>query len=46
MGLKTVDLELDLQGQIGPEPKKFVKFFLNAKTFEHNEYYLQTWSVY
>ena len=38
-GLKTGDRDLDLQGQIGLETKKF---YVNATTFEPLEFYLQT----
>ena len=31
-GLKTGDLDLDLQGQIGLETKKIVRFLGNATT--------------
>ena len=42
MGLKTGDLDLDLQGQIGLETKKFMRFLVNATTLERWEFYLQT----
>ena len=43
MILKIGDLDLDLQGQIGNETKKFcVIFLVNATTFEPWEFYLQT----
>ena len=41
IGLKTGDLDLDLQGQIGLETKKFL---VNATTFEPWEFYLQNLS--
>ena len=41
-GLETGDLDLDLQGQIGLETKKFCVIFVNATTFEPWGFYLQT----
>ena len=45
-GLKTADLDLDLQGQIGLETKNFMRFLVDATTFEPWEFYLQTLAVY
>ena len=44
MCLKTVDLDLDLQGQIGLENKKIcvIPCDQNATTFEPWGFYLQT----
>ena len=39
-GLKTGDLDLDLQGQIGL--KNFVRFLVNATTFQAWEFHFQT----
>ena len=45
MGLKTGDLDLDIQGQIGLG-KTFMQFLVNATPFEPWEVYLQTGAVY
>ena len=42
MSLKTGDLDLDLQGQIGLETYKFCVIFMNATTFNPWEFYLHT----
>ena len=40
-GLKSGDLDLDLQGQIGLETKNIVLFLVSVTTFESWEFYLQ-----
>ena len=41
-GLKTGDLDLDLEGKLALKLKNFVRFLVNETTFELWEFYLQT----